>query len=395
MAHPLVRGVPGPGAWAAMARSRRPVRGPLRTGPQRFPPAPGPCGPGRCWSWRPRPQLRCGPGWSVSRRRPDSGGSPRCRESGPSPRGLDHPVYPAVREVVGDLLVRARDGRAGGLSPASAGRGGTGAVAHHHPRVLPAGPGPGHGDRAGSHAARRRRCGPARRWNQRADRKPVPRLVPRGPRRTARGPDHRPKDAGRIRFSTRGQSRPTAGPKRHLRKQGTESSGDRSGPPDRREAGRSREAGITAGLAQRRSQRFQRGPERPGAHDQRRAGRHSIPARPWRRLGVTPRLRCSITAPVRSWAAALHRTVLLIPNRTTPDRFAPALSGTDIWPSTCRQRTVGQPDQCNTPHIERQEEPDAMRRTTHPCRIGAVGSHADWLAGRAYCPPFCMTRVMT
>ena len=32
-----------------------------------------------------------------------------------------------------------------------------GAVGHHHPRVLPAGPGPGHGDRAGPHAARGRR----------------------------------------------------------------------------------------------------------------------------------------------------------------------------------------------------------------------------------------------
>ena len=37
---------------------------------------------------------------------------------------------------------------------------GAGAVAHHHDRVLPAGPGPGHGDRAGPHAARRRRRSP-------------------------------------------------------------------------------------------------------------------------------------------------------------------------------------------------------------------------------------------
>lgn len=114
------------------------------------------------------------------------------------------------------------------------------------------------------------------------------------------GRDRRPRDAGRIRSSTRGQNRPAAGPKRHLREQGTGSSGDRPGPPDRRKADRSREAGITASLAQRRNQRLQRGPERPGAHDQRRAGRHRIPARTWRRLGVIPRLRCSITAPARS-----------------------------------------------------------------------------------------------
>jgi hypothetical protein len=34
-------------------------------------------------------------------------------------------------------------------------RNGPGAVGDHHSRVLPAGPGPGHGDRAGPHAARR------------------------------------------------------------------------------------------------------------------------------------------------------------------------------------------------------------------------------------------------
>jgi hypothetical protein len=38
-----------------------------------------------------------------------------------------------------------RHGRAGGLSPAGPGRGSAGTVAHHHPRVLPAGPGAGHG----------------------------------------------------------------------------------------------------------------------------------------------------------------------------------------------------------------------------------------------------------
>ena len=125
-------------------------------------------------------------------------------------------------------------------------------------------------------------------------------LVPRGPRRTTPGPDHRPRDTGRIRSSTWDQNGRAAGPQRRLREQGTESSGDRPGPPDRQEAHRSGEAGITASLAQRRNQRLQRSPERPGAQDQSRAGQHSIPARPWRHRDVIPRLRCSITAPGRS-----------------------------------------------------------------------------------------------
>ena len=54
---------------------------PEGTGPPRSPPAPGPSGPGRCWSWPPRPRPRCGPAGSASRRRPGSGWSPRCRAS--------------------------------------------------------------------------------------------------------------------------------------------------------------------------------------------------------------------------------------------------------------------------------------------------------------------------
>ena len=57
---------------------------PEGTGPLRSPPAPGPSGPGRCWSWPPRPRPRCGPAGSASRRRPGSGWSPRCRASCPS-----------------------------------------------------------------------------------------------------------------------------------------------------------------------------------------------------------------------------------------------------------------------------------------------------------------------
>jgi hypothetical protein len=61
---------------------------------------------------------------------------------------------PPVREVVRDLLLRARDGRAGRLPSAGPGRPGTGTVGYHHHRVLHAGPGPGYGDRAGPHVAR-------------------------------------------------------------------------------------------------------------------------------------------------------------------------------------------------------------------------------------------------
>ena len=56
---------------------------PPRTGPRRSPARAGPSGPGRCWSWPPRPPQRCGPAGSASRKRPASGGSPRCQESGP------------------------------------------------------------------------------------------------------------------------------------------------------------------------------------------------------------------------------------------------------------------------------------------------------------------------
>jgi hypothetical protein len=51
--------------------------------------------------------------------------------------------------------LRTRDGRASRLSPDGPGEVGTGAVGDHHRRVVPAGPGPGHGDRLGAHAAGR------------------------------------------------------------------------------------------------------------------------------------------------------------------------------------------------------------------------------------------------
>jgi hypothetical protein len=60
-----------------------------------------------------------------------------------------------VREMVCELLLRARHGRAGHLSSARASRYGTRAVGDHHDCVVPAGAGAGHGDRACPHAARR------------------------------------------------------------------------------------------------------------------------------------------------------------------------------------------------------------------------------------------------
>ena len=101
-----------------MVRSRPgPADRPPRTGPQRPPGRAGPSGPGRCWSWPPRPRPRCGPGGSASRRRPGSAWSPRCRASGPrctwtppSPsRSASRPTrrtrcapgWPAIRSISG------------------------------------------------------------------------------------------------------------------------------------------------------------------------------------------------------------------------------------------------------------------------------------------------------
>ena len=185
-------------------------------------------------------------------------------------------------QVVRDLLLRTGHGRAGGLSPAGPGRGGAGAVARHHPRVLPAGPGPGHGDRAGPHAARRR-SHRSRRTGQQRDRRtshaPVPRLVRRGPGGTGPGPDRRPADV-RVRSPSQDQDGPQGGGPRHRRRdQDTGSGGDQPGAPDRQQAYRSGKAGIPARPAQRGDQGLQPGFERPGAQDQRRASRRSTAGR--------------------------------------------------------------------------------------------------------------------
>ena len=189
-----------------------------------------------------------------------------------SRRALDQRPDPPVRQVVRDLLLRARHGRAGGLPPAGPGRGGAGTVARHHDRVLPAGPGPGHGHHAGPHAARRCRTpsygtrGPA------ADRSTA-RSV-RGPGRAIPGPDRERRDTRRNRSSRQDSNGPAAGPPRRPEDQGTGSGRDQPGTPDRQQARSSGKASITAGLAQRGDQGFQRGPECPGARDQRRTGWH-------------------------------------------------------------------------------------------------------------------------
>ena len=61
---------PGP-AWSGPGADR--CGQPTRTGPRRLPGRAGPCGPGRCWSWLPRPRPRCGPAGSGSRSGPGSG----------------------------------------------------------------------------------------------------------------------------------------------------------------------------------------------------------------------------------------------------------------------------------------------------------------------------------
>jgi hypothetical protein len=187
-------------------------------------------------------------------------------------RHLDQFPDPPVREMVRHLLLPARHGRAGRLPPALPGRTGTGTVGHHHHRVLPAGPGPGHGDHAGPHAARRcHRQPPGDRdhWTRHA---PVPVQAFGGPDRPRSGPDHRLHSApahGRSLAWTRPQRRDQA----PNRGQGARRDRDRPGAPSRQRTRRRRKASIAAILALRRNPRVQRGPERPSAHAQGRDGR--------------------------------------------------------------------------------------------------------------------------
>ncbi len=116
-------------------------------------------------------------------------------------RALDQRPDPPVRQVVRDLLLRARHGRTGGLPPPRPGRDGAGTVARHHDRVLPAGPGPGHGDHAGPYAARRcrRRSGRTGQRDRRTSSITVPSMVRRGPGRGGPGPGRTPGAPGRVR----------------------------------------------------------------------------------------------------------------------------------------------------------------------------------------------------
>jgi hypothetical protein len=86
-----------------------------------------------------------------------------------------------------------------------------GAMGDHHRRVLPAGPGPGHRDRAGAHAARRRRghrhAGPP----DRAGGHPAAAVLVPG-QKDQDGPDRRGPGAGRDRSARQDQNGPGIGP---------------------------------------------------------------------------------------------------------------------------------------------------------------------------------------
>ena len=102
----------------------------------------------------------------------------------------------------------------------------------------------------------------------------VPRLVRRGPGRPY--PDQAA-SAGTP-AGTGPPARTATVPRQDHRRrpedQGAGSGRYRPGTPDRQQARSSRKARITAGPAQRGDQGLQRGPERPGARDQRRTGWH-------------------------------------------------------------------------------------------------------------------------
>ncbi len=164
-------------------------------------------------------------------------------------------------------------GGAGRLPPARPGRGHTGAVADHHPGLLPAGAGPGHGDRAGPHAPRRHSPrGHAAQPGRRTSHPPVPRVV-RGPDRTAPGPGRTPPGADRVRSPGQDQTVPAPGPQRDSQDHPVSPTGsaaaDEPRPPHRPQARRRRETSITTCAAQRRSQGLQPSPQHPGPQGQR------------------------------------------------------------------------------------------------------------------------------
>ncbi len=287
------RAWPGRGPPVRSVAADRPGRSGTRRGPS---------GPGRCCCWPSPPPPRCGPAGSASRRRPGSGWSPCCRASGPrstwtrpspsrsasrrtrptrcapgwrpshwiSPRTRRFAKWSAIcsfllgmaGQVAYHLLVQA-------ASP--------GAVGHHHRRVLPAGPGPGHGDRAGPHAARRRHrprtprtAGPQ---DQSSERSPdwsagdQPADQPDQDRRDQdHGPDQSPREDQRASALPAGRTtQPRQAPGSR-----SPAPAERACAPHRPRASRRRETGVAAGTAQRRSQGVQREPERARPPAQRR-----------------------------------------------------------------------------------------------------------------------------
>jgi hypothetical protein len=134
---------------------------------------------------------------------------------------------------------------------------------------LPAGPGPGHGDRAGPHAAHRHRAGcPGQRSNG-TGHGVVPGPVRRGPERTGPGPARGP----RVRSTGRRHTTGAAGNPRSRADHSTGAAGypdaDGPGAPHRPQARRNREASVSASSARRRCQRLQRIAQRPGPQAQR------------------------------------------------------------------------------------------------------------------------------
>jgi integrase/recombinase XerC len=118
----------------------------------------------------------------------------------------------------------------------------------------------------------RHRSGRTRQRDRRTSSIAVTCLVRRGPGRCGPEPGRTPGPPGRVQSSPRDHHGP-AGPQR----QGGNSSSvrHRPGTRGRQQAYSSGKAGIQTGPAQRGNQGLQPGPERPGAHDQCRAGGHS------------------------------------------------------------------------------------------------------------------------
>jgi hypothetical protein len=192
-------------------------------------------------------RARCPAAGRPGRTRP----SARCRpnRTTPPPRpGRPGPHAPA-----------RPDSRAGRLPPDGPGRSGAGAVAHHHDRVLPASPGPGHGDRAGAHAAGRHRGrGHAGQPDRTTDDPAVPVRIRQGPGGTR--PQAARRRPGPVRSAGPGRSRPrTAAPRWDQETRSRACTAiDGPGPRGWPEACCVGEASVTAYVAQCRSQGLQR-----------------------------------------------------------------------------------------------------------------------------------------